>query len=79
MKGKRKQSNIGDLCVDIKNGSAREMCGGYKMMHAGRDGRSNGVGVIVLQVISAEVVTAERWNGIIPVWMISAADYTLYT
>ena len=50
---------------------ARQMAGGYKMMHAGGDGRSNGVGVIVSEEISREVVRVERWNGrAIEVWTI---------
>ena len=47
------------------------MAGGYKMMHAGGDGRSNGVGVIVSEEISREVERVERLNGrAIAVWMI---------
>ena len=47
------------------------MAGGYKMMHAGGEGRSNRVGVIVSEEISREVVRVERWNGrAIAVWMI---------
>ena len=45
------------------------MAGGNKMMHAGGDGRSNGVSVS--EEISREVVRVERWNGrAIAVWMI---------
>ena len=41
------------------------------MMHAGGDGKSNGVGVIVSEEISREVVRVERWNGrAIAVWII---------
>ena len=36
---------------------------GYKMLHAGGDGRSNGVGIIVNVGISKEVVPVERWQG----------------
>ena len=40
------------------------------MLHAGGDGRSNGVGIIVNADISKEVVRVERWQGrIIAVWM----------
>ena len=61
------------LCVQEtkwKGDRARQMAGGYNMMHAGGDGRSNGVGVIVSEEISREVVRVERWNGrAIAVWM----------
>ena len=44
------------------------MAEGYKMLHAGGDGR-NGVGIIVNVEISKEVVRAERWQGrIIALW-----------
>ena len=33
------------------------------MLHAGRDGRSNAVGIIVNMEISKEVVRVERWQG----------------
>ena len=43
---------------------------GYKMLLAGGDGRSNGVGIIVNVEISKYVVRVERWQGmIIAVWM----------
>ena len=46
------------------------MAEGYKMLHAGGDSRSNGVGIIVKADISKEVVRVERWQGrIIAVWM----------
>ena len=46
------------------------MAEGYKMLHAGGDGRSNVVGIIVNVEISKEVVRVERWQGrIIAVWM----------
>ena len=49
---------------------ARKMAEGYKMLHAGGDGRSNGVGIIVNVEISKEMVRVERWQGrIIAVWM----------
>ena len=47
--------------VERRNG--RKMAGGYKMLHAGGDGRSNGVGIIVNVEISKEVVRVERWQG----------------
>ena len=41
-----------------------------KMLHAGGEGRSNGVGIIVNAEISKEVVRVERWQGrIIAIWM----------
>ena len=46
------------------------MAEGYKMLHAGGVGRSNGVGLIVNVEISKELVRMERWQGrIIVVWM----------
>ena len=42
---------------------ARNMADGYKMLHAGGDGRSNGVGIIVNVEISKEVVRVEGWRG----------------
>ena len=53
-----------------KGDIARKMAEGYKMLHTGGDGRSNGVGIIVNADISKEVVRVERWQGrIIAVWM----------
>ena len=69
---KRRKMEV--LCVQVtkwKGGSARKMAERYKMLHAGGDGRSNGVGIIVNVEFSKEVVRAERWQGrIIAVWMI---------
>ena len=40
------------------------------MLHAGRDGKSNGVGIIVSEKISKAVVRVESWQGRITVaWM----------
>ena len=40
------------------------------MLHAGGDGRSDGIGIIVNVETSKEVVRAERWQlRIITVWM----------
>ena len=36
------------------------MTEGYKMLHAGGDGRSNGVGIIVNEEISTKVVRVNR-------------------
>ena len=53
-----------------KGDRVRKMAEGYRMLHAGGDGRSNGVGMIVNVEISKEVVRVERWQGrIIAVWM----------
>ena len=68
---KRRKMEV--LCVQEKKWKgdrARKMAEGYKMLHAGGDGRSNGVGIIVNVEISKEVVRVERWQGrIIAVWM----------
>ena len=37
--------------------------GGYKMLHSGGDGMSNGVGITVNVGISKEVVRVDRWRG----------------
>ena len=53
-----------------KGDRAQTMAEGYKTLHAGGDGRSNGVGIILNVEISKEVVRVERWQGrIIAVWM----------
>ena len=40
------------------------------MLHAGGDGRSNGVGIVVNVEISKEVARVERWQGrTIAVWV----------
>ena len=45
--------------------------GGYKLLHSGGDGRSNGVGIIVSEEISKTVVRVERWKGrIVMAWLI---------
>ena len=44
--------------------------GGYKLLHAGGDGRSNGVGIIVSEEIRKTVVKVERWKGrIVVAWL----------
>ena len=51
------------LCIQEtkwKGDRARTMMGGYKLLHAGGDGRSNGVGIIVSEQISKTVVRVER-------------------
>ena len=54
-----------------KGDRARTMMGGFKLLHAGGDGRSNGVGIIVSEEISKTVVGVERWKGrIMMAWLI---------
>ena len=36
------------------------MCEGFKMLHAGGDGKTNGVGVITNEEYSKEVIRVER-------------------
>ncbi|KAI0218475.1 hypothetical protein LSAT2_029827 [Lamellibrachia satsuma] len=61
------------LCIQEtkwKGDRARTMMGGYKLLHAGGDGRSNGVGIIVSEEISKTVVRVERWKGrIVMTWL----------
>ena len=61
------------LCIQEtkwKGDRARTMMGGYKLLHAGGDGRSNGVGIIVSEEISKTVVRVERWKGrIVMAWL----------
>ena len=48
------------------------MMGGYKLLHAGGDGRSNGVGIIVSEEISKTVIRVERWKGrIVMAWLMT--------
>ena len=37
----------------------RTLAGGYKMLHAGGDGKSNGVGIIVSEDISKDAVRVD--------------------
>ena len=39
------------------------LVGGYKALHAGGDGRSNGVGIIVSEEINKQLVRVGRWEG----------------
>ena len=68
---KRRKMEV--LCVQDtkwKGYIARKISEGYTMLHAGRDGRSNGVGITVNVEISKEVLRVEIWQGrIIAVWM----------
>ena len=44
--------------------------GGVELLHAGGDGRSNGVGIVVSEEISKTVVKVERWKvRIVMVWL----------
>ena len=49
---------------EVESRQARTMAEGYNMLHAGGDGRSNGVGIIMNVENSMEVVRVERWNGL---------------
>ena len=41
------------------------------MLHAGGDGKSNGVGITISEEISKDLVRDERWQGrIIVAWMV---------
>ena len=63
-----KRRNVEVICVQEtkwKGYSARNMAEGYKMLHAGGDGRINGAGIIMNVEISIEVVRVERWQGMI--------------
>ena len=54
------------LCIQEtkwKGDRARTMMGGFKLLHAGGDGRSNGVGIFLSEEISKTVVRVERWKG----------------
>ena len=45
--------------------------GGNKMLLAGRDGKSNGAGIVVSEEISKDAVRVAKWQGrIIVAWMI---------
>ena len=53
------------LCVQEikwKGDRARTLMGGYKVLHAGGDRKNNGVGIIVSEEISKNVVRVERWQ-----------------
>ena len=54
------------MCVQEtkwRGDSARMMVGGRQLLHAGCDGRSSGVGIVISEEISKEVVRVERWKG----------------
>ena len=52
-----------------KGDRALQMAEGYTMIHAGGDGRGNGVGIILNVEISKEVARVERWQErIFAVW-----------
>ena len=61
------------LCIQEtkwKGDRARTMMRGYKLLHAGGDGRSNGVGIIVSEEIGKTVVRVERWKWhIVMAWL----------
>ena len=59
------------MCVQEtrwKGDRTRRLVGWYKLLHAGGVGRSNGVGVIVLEEISKDVVRVERW--VVMAWLV---------
>ena len=70
---KRRRCRI--LCVQEtkwKGDRARVFGEGYKLLHAGGDGKSNGVGVIVDSNLARQVIRVERWDGrIMMVWMLT--------
>ena len=54
------------LCVQEsrwKGDRARKLEEGYKLLHVGEDGKSNGMEIIVSEGISKQVVRLERWDG----------------
>ena len=53
------------LCIQEtkwRGNRARMMLGGRKLLHAGGDGRSSGVGIVISEEIGKEVVIVERWK-----------------
>lgn len=53
-----------------KGDRARMLMDGLKLLHAGGDGKSNRVGIIVSEEISNTVVRVERWKGsIVMAWL----------
>ena len=45
--------------------------GGYKLLHVGGGGRSNGVGIVVSEEISKTVVKVKKWKEcIVMTWLI---------
>ena len=62
------------MCVIIQETTwrgdrARMMVGRRKLLNAGGDGRCSGVGIVISEEISKEVVRVERWKGrIIMAW-----------
>ena len=56
------------LCVHEtkwRGDRARMMVGGRNLLHAGGDGRSSGVDIVISEEISKEVVRVGRWKGLI--------------
>ena len=68
---KRRRCRI--LCVQEtkwKSDRARMVGDGFKLIHAGGDGKSDGVGVILESDLVEKVCRTERWNGrILMVWL----------
>ena len=71
------------LCIQEttwKGDTARILAGECKMLHARGDGKSYGVGIIVSEEISKDVVRVERWQGrIIVSWMMSKKQLVCIT
>ena len=65
--------NLEILCLQEtkwKGDRARMLGRGFKLLHAGGDGKSNGVGIVVSEAISKEVIRVERWEGrILMAWL----------
>ena len=62
------------LCVQEtrrKGDRARKLVGGYMLLHAGGDGRRNGMEIIISEEVSKQVIRVERWKGrIIMAWVV---------
>ncbi len=61
------------LCVQDTNWRGDRammmMIGGRRRLHAGGGGRSSGVGIVISEEISNEVVRVERWTGrVVTAW-----------
>ena len=60
------QRRLEVLCVQEtrwKGDRVRSLVGRYKLLHVGGDGRCNGMGIIVSEEITKQVVRVERWEG----------------
>ena len=70
----RRSLEVVCVCVQEtrwKGDRVRRLVGGYKLLHVGGDGRSNGVEIILSEEISKQVVRVERWEGwIVRAWVV---------